>query len=153
MCRPASEILLTQVLFMWLTPHATADTFSVMRESGRAAGATESPLSVSVYLHRSQPYNLSQPTRFPQPKQHGPRHQRIRFKDTFMLCISRTADACCEFVWGSGSVAARVMFTYTTHVVHLQDKWLGCTQPSDEDAAPLPFRSRILHPCSISLLT
>lgn len=61
---PESEKLLTQVLFMWLTPHATADTFSVMS----AAGVPESLLSVSMYLHRSQPYNLPLTNSPPPPR-------------------------------------------------------------------------------------
>ncbi len=112
---------------MWLTPHATADTFSVMRESGRAAGATESPLSVSVYLHRPQPYNLSQPTRFPQPMQTWPAtdaSDASAFDSRTLLCCA-SAELPMPVVnlyEGLVLLVNTVMFTYTKHVVHLQDK-------------------------------
>lgn len=101
--------------------------------------------SVSVYLHRSQPYNLLLPTCIPQPKQ--------TYSCDTGTSNSRTGDPCCEFV--CCSVAVRVMVTYTTHVVHLQDKWHVFTQHCVEGSALLPLKGPFSTPvyCSILLPT
>lgn len=140
-----SEILLTQVLFMWLTPHATADTFSVMSRAEQLVRLNHRFPCPCIYIDRNlttSPYQHASPS----PNKHGPVTPAHPTQGHFSAVHQQNWQSLlwiCRRVW-LGSYLHTQCMSYICRINNMSLRWRR---------GSIALLSCIVHPCSILLLT